>query len=55
MSLNEVITQSITILIIMILLGMMLRKLKVLKEAHSAIFATFISSFFTMVMMVWLL
>ena len=45
MSLNEVITQSITILIIMILLGMMLRELKILKEEHSGIFANIILNF----------
>ncbi|UBM62585.1 AEC family transporter [Candidatus Sulfidibacterium hydrothermale] len=45
MSYNEVVTQSITILIVMILLGMMLREFKVLKEEHSKIFANIILNF----------
>ncbi len=45
MSFNEIVTQSITILIIMILLGMVLRIVGILKEEHSKIFANIILNF----------
>jgi predicted permease len=45
MSFNEIVTQSITILIAMILLGMVLRIAGILKEEHSKIFANVILNF----------
>ncbi|NOX15574.1 MAG: AEC family transporter [Epsilonproteobacteria bacterium] len=45
MSFNEVVVQSISILIFMILLGVLLRNLGILKEEHAKIFANLILSF----------
>ncbi|GMT46431.1 MAG: hypothetical protein IEMM0006_2263 [bacterium] len=54
MPLNEIVTQSIMILVAMILLGMVLRIVGILKEKYFKIFTAFISSFFSMVIMMWL-
>ncbi len=45
MSFNEIVIQSISILIFMILLGVLLRNLGILKDEHAKIFANLILSF----------